>query len=475
MKLDIFNIDKLVEINNLKLVNSAYIFAADGSPDPEGIFSYEIFGRVGSKERESNYGYIDLKKKFLHPLIYNAVYQMFRNLPFVISGDKWCILNPKDNSIKIVPYGTEGAESGIDFFYNNWEKINWNNNDSTTREKKENLFNTMKKEDIFWDKWLVIPALYRDINLHSKQSGKVDMDEINAMYIKLINNVNSELINFTGMFNIQMSIQNTIVDIHNYLSKKISGKRGVVHSAIMGKTVDYAITSVISAPRFNADKFQDQMIPYGYIGVPLYNVCALFYPFIIKALEDIFFSYDQNEYFTAFGHEGKTVDSRSSDIREKISTEGIEKLVSSYIKDKTKAIRTATFALDNNNARFERMEKILGRPYTVTDLLYKACIDVIFNKHVFSTRFPLTGAESQIVNRIKILTTENTIDMSDSNNPNSVTYEYDKTYPYFPTYTDKDGVVHIDNEKVKWLDTVIPNNSVLAGMGKYNAAHIKLS
>jgi len=464
MKLDIFDIEKLVSINNLKEVKSAYIFAADGSPDSEGIFSYEIFGRVGSEDREINFGYIDLKRKFLHPLVYNAIYQMFRNLPFVIAGDKWCVIDPKTNGVKIVPYGTDGAGTGVDFFYDNWEKINWNTNDSSTREKKENLFNTMKKEEVFWSKYPIIPALYRDINLHNKVSGKVDMDEINSMYIKLINNVNSELITFTGMYNIQSSVQNTIVDIHNYLTKKNSGKRGTIHQAIMGKTVDYAITSVISAPRFNSEKFTEQLIPYNHIGIPLYNVCAMFYPLIIKALEDIFFAYDQDEYFTAFSYAGEVIDSRKAGIHDKISTAGIEKLVSSYIKDKTKSIRTARFSFDGDLGRYESMEKQLGRPFTVTDLLYQVCIDVVFNKHVLSTRFPITGAESQIVNRIKILTTEKTVDLSREGD-DTLSTEYIKTYPYFPTYTDKDGNVHIDEKKIKWLDTVIPNNSVLAGMG----------
>jgi hypothetical protein len=36
---------------------------------PEGLYSEEIFGRVGSDERLNRFGYFDLKLSIFHPLV----------------------------------------------------------------------------------------------------------------------------------------------------------------------------------------------------------------------------------------------------------------------------------------------------------------------------------------------------------------------------------------------------------------------
>ena len=85
MKFDINNINDYVKINGILEVNSPFILTSDGNPDPEGIFSQDIFGRMGSRERSIKMGYINLKRKFIHPFVYDAIYQMYRNLPAIIS------------------------------------------------------------------------------------------------------------------------------------------------------------------------------------------------------------------------------------------------------------------------------------------------------------------------------------------------------------------------------------------------------
>ena len=77
MQLNINNINEYVENNKLLEVNSPYVLGSDGLPDPHGIFSYEIFGHIGTEERAKTMAYIDLKRRFIHPMIYNAIYQMY--------------------------------------------------------------------------------------------------------------------------------------------------------------------------------------------------------------------------------------------------------------------------------------------------------------------------------------------------------------------------------------------------------------
>ena len=61
----------------------------------------------------------------------------------------------KDGNIVDDPNGS----TGIQFMYDNWEKIVWRENDSAERSNKIDLLKTLKKHEIFCSKWLVIPPL----------------------------------------------------------------------------------------------------------------------------------------------------------------------------------------------------------------------------------------------------------------------------------------------------------------------------
>ena len=458
MKLDVFSFDDFIKINKVQEVTSPFVLGADGNPDPDGIFSYEIFGRAGSPERATRLGFINLKRKFIHPFVYNAMYQMYRNLPSIISGERWVKLDSEGAIVKTTQDDPD-AETGIDFFIDNWKKINWNSIDSKSREKKLDIFDTLPIDLVFIDKWLVPAASIRDINLHDNSSkGKIDMDESNSMYIRMINYAASESITFTSAFVTQSAMQNLLVEIHNFFTKKPSGKRGIIHSAVMGKTVDYALVSVISAPRFNSNNPETQQIPYGYMGIPLYQVCALFLPLVVKNLEDIFHDVSQSTQIVLSG--------KNVDVDERVSynvdSKSLGELVKTYVKDKTKTIRTAEFTLSGEEeGRFKAFEEQLGRKFTVTDLLYRAAADAIYNKHVVSTRFPITDAGSTVIAKIKILTTERTIDLSNGAPPDTFDGEYMSTYPHFLTNSKGE----IESSKILWIDTVVPNNSYLAALG----------
>lgn len=156
MKLDIFNINTFVEVNKCKEVTNHFILDSSGLPDKDGLFSLDIFGRYGSPDRKNNFGYINLKRKFFHPLIYNIIQKMYTNLPLVLSGDKYVRLD--NNGVIVNEEDKSKGFTGIDFFINNWSKINWNGINSKARVKKEELLSMIDIKEVFIEKWLVIPA-----------------------------------------------------------------------------------------------------------------------------------------------------------------------------------------------------------------------------------------------------------------------------------------------------------------------------
>jgi hypothetical protein len=151
-----YDVNEFVETNKLKEVTNHFILDSMGLPDKDGLFSLEIFGRYGSPERKHNFGYISLKRKFLHPFVYNLIQKMYTNLPQILSGEKYVKLDP-NGTIVNVEDKTKGF-TGIDFIIDNWDKINWNAIGSKARIKKESLLSKLSKKEIFIDKWPVIPA-----------------------------------------------------------------------------------------------------------------------------------------------------------------------------------------------------------------------------------------------------------------------------------------------------------------------------
>lgn len=451
MRIDI-NIEEFIKENECMEVTSTYIFDGESTVlNENGIFSPTIFGRVGSPDREHRRGYVDLKGKYLHPMIYNALSRAFQVIPSVVSGEAYIKLTPEGYIVK-ADANEQGAFTGLAELYNHWNRINFNNPNGNTSSRNNLVLLTkeLKRDECFVDKWLLIAAYYRDINTHAIASSgggrRIELEEINTYYIKLIGYANSESVTYANAYYTQSNIQNTLMEIYELLtSGKLAKKSGITHAAVMGKTVDRSVITVISAPRFVSDNYEEQQVPYGHIQIPLHIIINLFYPFVINYLSDMFADSMGVDKILL---KGKLLDTNEQ-IDEILSTEAIEKMVLSFIKDRTKTVRLAEFSIGGKSG-LGNFESRFGRKITVTDLMFHVAADLINNRHILATRFPLSGSESQIICKIKIGTTERTLDKSLGTGS-----DYDNHFKRYPDV----------REGVNWIDSTVPNNSYLAGLG----------
>ena len=467
MKLDIFDIDKFIEANGCKQVTSRFYIGPDGTPADDGLFSTSIFGKMGSEERKHKFGYFDLRRKFFHPLVYNVIYNMFRALPAIIAGEKFCRLDAGGNII-VSAEPKDGYETGLDFFVRNWSKIRWTKvgEDNASREKKENLLGMLGPKEVFVEKFLAIPAFYRDVNFQTATSTgqKITVDGLNALYIKLLSATTSETITFTNAFLTQSNVQRTLNEIYSELTKKVSGKTGVIRQSVMGKSVDYSTIAVLSCPRMEAIDPRSQQVGFNEMGIPLPLCMTLFYPFVLKHLEDVFHEYEHNYSIVIDGDKRFDIERI---VHKSITTEVLKSIVDGFIKDKTRGMRTRSFWIEGFDGKETKLEKVFrgrvfpDRPYTLTDLFFEICADVVQNKHVIATRYPVTGPESVITCRVKLLTTEKTIDVSMPYEQGGLNLKFGRNYPYFPT----DGKGNVLPDKIRWIDTAVPNVSFLKGLG----------
>lgn len=153
MKIEIPDFNQLIKDHNIKEVTSPIYFVGGTIPDENGLFSTQIFGRPGSKERKTTYGYIDLHGKFVHPVFFKLFCSMNKKMESVLlSKDYFKVENGE-------LIQDDNGETGPSFFYKIYDQLRFANTGTMRRDTYISLLEKSSKEEIFCDKWLVIPPL----------------------------------------------------------------------------------------------------------------------------------------------------------------------------------------------------------------------------------------------------------------------------------------------------------------------------
>lgn len=154
MKINIFNVDKFIEINNLKEVTDPVLLERDKTPTTGGLFSYEIFGRLGSDSRKTTFAYIDLHDNYFHPLVYKNLKRLDRKVEECVMGENNFTINDKGELVR-----DENGETGIDFLYKNWSKLKFKKTNSNERNERVRMIESLAKNEVFMSKQIVMPPL----------------------------------------------------------------------------------------------------------------------------------------------------------------------------------------------------------------------------------------------------------------------------------------------------------------------------
>jgi len=447
MKIDLLDIDKFIALHACKEVTNPVYFNMGNIPTEDGLFSSEIFGYPGSKERKVIFAYTSLKRKFVHPVMYKLLTSMDKKIADLLLGKKY--FSVVDG--KLVEDDKEG-KTGVTYFYTIFDQLKFDNTGSYRRENYLKLLKNLTKESAFIDKFLIIPAFYRDYN-PSKTANDVvkSVEEVNKMYSKLIRLSQTisegENYDFMGVIT-EGTIQVLLYEIYDYFTNNLAGKNGMFHQSSLGKSVDYASRSVISAPRFKTDKWNDNPIRFGYTGIPLSQLVVLFYPFFIKFIQDYIAEREQ-ELSKFLDEDGKEV--IVNNVKEQFSEEVIKRYISLYIKSVESRFSSLKIK-DINGVEypFPLYKEELKRNFTIMDLLYIASVDICKDKHVYITRYPIEQYQSIYPSKIKILSTRETkaVQLKDLYLP-----DYPIIYPDYPA-----------NEEL-FIDTVVPYNGYLNSLG----------
>lgn len=321
MTMTLLNEDSFIRQYRLEEVTSKKILNAGNEINPTGLFSYEIFGGFGSQERLNTFAYINLHAKFIQPFIYSSLMKRSPTIYGIITGELRFSIIDKELVIE-----ESGMFTGLESLYLYWDEFIRTIKETDSEERKDllEILKNRKKEELWCDKWIVIPAGLRDINLMDlESSGFINYEPINDLYIKLLS-LSGSLEHGHDFFTSDKTnrllsrIQDTLLDIHNFIMlDKMSGKEGYLRKRSLKKAVIYSVGGVIAASPQMQHTYNSTVtnnIKLGEIGIPVSVLIDLFYPFVIHYTK-LFFETEQcgetlntvlKKYIKDYDHKAQT-------------------------------------------------------------------------------------------------------------------------------------------------------------------------
>lgn len=467
MRIEIFDTKEFVELNELQKVTSPIIFQRGGVPDPDGLVSSRIFG-VNNNDRKHRFAYIDLGGYYFHPHVYKAFKRVFRNIERIVDGSKYYSITEKGELVE----DPENGETGIEFIYNNWDKIKWERSLDESSMRKERLDLLMKspKNEIFTRYQIVIPLFYRDINTSDSSTENNPLNTLYQKQIRLVSMLNNKDM-YTFTFNsTKYSMQSLMVEIYDTFKHKLERKNGMIRKYLMGKNVENTVRTVISCPLYHDNTPEDTPTKFGEVNVPLSQICSLVAPFMQAWLKNFFereFILNQETKIMLI-QKGDSFEATQCKLYKPelyFTEKYIDKLMNRFIydpesrfnplevpidKDKTMPIGFTGKKMDPSGNH--ELSTISTRPLTVMDLLYIAAVDCVKGKHVLITRYPVSDAYGLFVANCNVASTLRT----------DVVKINDTIYKHYP---------HIEiglrpaEVPIRCVDSTQFSNSYLAGLG----------
>jgi DNA-directed RNA polymerase beta' subunit len=474
MLIDIADINEYIKSNNLKEIKTNNIFQSSSSrPDVEGIGSYEIFGNPGTRERKMTFAYIDLGDDFINPTCFDTLVALKPALKDVIRGfEEFYVLQGKIIKVtdKTPPPSGADVGTGVAWLKRNLKKIVLEKSEMSSIVKDRiNFIKSMSENEMYCNKWLVIPPYYRDIDIsvHNKKN------DINIMYQSLI--AQTTMIKATGSLfkggvttDAHRKIQDKINEIYLYFMGFQAGTKAFIQQHVMGKAIDYSSRMVISTPKIRAKNSREMEVSFSHSAVPLAMALECFAPYIVYGLKkfvnqkiggsNYIYKYENKEF--------KRIE-LASHWSEILLSENIKKMIKVYTDSKER--RLDTFLIETASGEkvplgyvTRHLEMSVGsvnniekggeegiRPLTICEIMYIVALNTIKEKSILITRYPIEDYHSIYPSLMNIIPFDKTgkveidgevyprfplIAEEDINDP-SIGSKFIDTFRIFPSYS----------------------------------------
>jgi len=214
---------------------------------PNGLFSTEIFGRVGDQRRNRRFSYVDVKVPVFHPVVYNILIKLKRIYADIMAGTLYATWD--ENLKDFVKSNAAQGDTGFEFFVSHWQDIAFSESKSAVREQSIALLRKYKDVALTTN-IIVMPAGLRDLEID--QHNRKSEDEINQMYrtlIKLSNTIlDASVRKDVAALNVpRYQIQICFNQIYEYISSLIEGKKKLLLGRWASRNIFNGTRNVITA------------------------------------------------------------------------------------------------------------------------------------------------------------------------------------------------------------------------------------
>ncbi len=381
---------------------------------PEGIYSIPIFGRIGSKERDTRYGLVDLKVALFHPFIYKTLVKLKGLYGGILEGRSYAKWDP--NLKDFVQSDVLNGETGMAFFIKHWRDIEFKDTGSDLRTQRIKLIEKFKSISTT-DKMIIIPAGYRDFTVNA--DGRAEENEINSFYRRqvgiadtLTRGADPNTIDTT-----RQAMQRVFNDLFDYLVNMFAGKNKFMQGKYAKRYIMNGTRNVLTAMHVTIDELgQGREITLNHTVVGLYQATKMILPIskyhVLNGLISTVFDTGSS---TANLVDPKTLKlvrvDLESDVMDKwTSFDGIEKVINTLEIPglRLRPIMVGNYALglvyqddkyfrvfSDINTLPEHLDIRNVRLLTYAEWLYDAMANKYEDYYAYLSRYPVTGDDSK--------------------------------------------------------------------------------
>jgi len=392
--------------------------------DPEGLYSQEIFGTVGSSERMSTVAYTDLYANLLHPRLYEYITKLSSLYKTIMAGTGYAKFDTE--LLDFVPSDVINGDTGYDFFMSHIHEIKFKETKSKKRQNKiDVLYKHIKTGEFTNSKLLILPAGLRDFIV--EKSGTIKEDEINDLYRDIINaaRLMSNFSNVDGAGSFKFKLQEKINNLYKHVLTLLDGKKKLIQGEWASRAVEFRARTVAVGTEDIINNLDDDYstVDMAKAGLALY----------VKSIDPIA-KYHLNEIFLkhVFGDVGdrailldpKTLDPLQVDLPSVVidkwrTNDGLDHIMSSLLDNdiKNEPVRIGEYFLFSLVDKKDTIikyddqfaipdeDKPFRRPITYGELFYLAIQPVIRKLPGFITRYPTTAQGSIVPVKVDVFTT----------------------------------------------------------------------
>jgi len=433
----IMDVDGFIARNHCKPVTSLALHdpASGTTMHPEGLFSEEIFGQIGSPERLVRHGYVDLNCMIIQPPIYKSLMSLAVLYEDILTGHALAYFNPETEDFeKTTETDTRpGVGTGYTYFMSYLPKIKFRRNDSDGRNNKIAMIEKYRSV-LMCDRLIVEPAGLRDLD---GEVGALTQEDINKLYRDLLSYSFGLPIGSTSdLYDaVRTNIQKKAVAIYDYIVDILDGKKGMVQGAWARRRVAMGTRNVITAATYSAlspDDPQFQKPTETKVG--LFQSMKAFQPIVVHHLKISLF-----DTIFAGGNQVPVIDPKTWQLeyREISSKElarfntnpALENLITLFqnadVRDRPITVTDVTgkqfylcmvydtgdeISLFRTFSDFETMykrpiDKSKVRPLTWVEIFYMVTFNATSGRHVQVTRYPVLEEGSSYPTKIHLAST----------------------------------------------------------------------